>query len=457
MTHDQTRSHHESEAILQALKDDLLVTDRNGTIMSVSDATKKLYGIEDRDVLGTTVYQLEKEGVFTPIVTPVVIEQKDRVNVIQTTCFGKKLLITGVPVFDENGDVWRIASYSHDVTEMAKMENHLKDVQDEMARVKSELDQLRRKSLGYSGFFAESQLMKNCLQTAEQVADVDVNVLLLGESGVGKTHIAKMIHQTSPRRNGPFIEVNCGSIPESLFEAEFFGYEGGSFTGASKKGKPGLAETAEGGTLFLDEIGELSLPLQVKILKFIQEKQFYRVGGTKPKTLDFRLISATNQPLEEQVAAKAFREDLYFRLSVVPIHIPPLRERPEDLTPLVTHFMKMFGEKYDRNKLLDDAVMQELYRQKWQGNVRELMNLIERLIVTSSSHVITKSELPETYRQFTTSLPPGAEMPLKDTLEKVEEQVLRQAKEQWGTTVKMAEVLGVSQPSIVRKLRKYGI
>ncbi|PYZ96749.1 RNA polymerase subunit sigma-54 [Alteribacter lacisalsi] len=457
MSHDQSRTHHESEAILQALKDDLLVTDRNGTIMSVSDATKKLYGIEDRDVLGTTVYQLEKEGVFTPIVTPLVLEQKDRVNVIQTTYFGKKLLITGVPVFDENGDVWRIASYSHDITEMAKMENHLKDMQDEMTRVKNELDQLRRISFGYSDFFVESPLMKSCLRTAEQVADVDVNVLLLGESGVGKTHIAKMIHQQSPRKDGPFIEVNCGSIPESLFEAEFFGYEGGSFTGASRKGKPGLAETADGGTLFLDEIGELNLSLQVKILKFIQEKQFYRVGGTKPKTLDFRLIAATNQPLEEQVAAKTFREDLYFRLSVVPIQIPPLRERPEDLTPLVTHFVKMFGEKYSREKVLDDAVMQELYMQEWKGNVRELMNLIERLIVTSPSHVITHSDLPETYRHFSGKLQSGAEVPLKTTLEEVEEQVLRQAKQRWQTTIKIAEALGISQPSVVRKLKKYRI
>ncbi|MBM7095754.1 sigma 54-interacting transcriptional regulator [Bacillus sp. H-16] len=448
---------NDSERILQALKDDLLVTDCNGTIMTVSEETKKLYGIEGRNVVGETVYQLQKEGVFTPIVTPLVLEKKDRVNVVQTTRYGKKLLITGVPVFDADGNVWRIASYSHDITEMANMETHLKDMQDEMKRVKHELDQLRLKSSGYGELFAESPPMKACLDTASRVAAVDVNVLLLGESGVGKTHLAKMIHQKSPRNKGPFIEVNCGSIPESLFEAEFFGYEGGAFTGASKKGKVGLAETSEGGTLFLDEIGELSLSLQVKLLKFIQEKQFYRVGGTKPKSLDFRLIAATNQPLQDLVVAKEFREDLYFRLSVVPIHIPPMRERPEDLAPLISHFLHLFSEKYERKKMLDDAVMQELYKQEWQGNVRELMNLIERLVVTSHSQIITHSDLPQSYRDTVSPLETSFQAPLRQTLDGVEERILRDAKKRWKTTVKMAEVLGISQPSIVRKLKKYRI
>jgi transcriptional regulator with PAS, ATPase and Fis domain len=452
------KSHlNESELILRALKDDLLVTDNNGKIMIVSDATKALYGIEDKDIVGLSVYELEKQGVFTPIVTPLVLEKKSRVNVIQTTNGGKKLLITGVPVFDDEGNVWRIASYSHDITEMDNMKNYLLEMQDEMERVKNELEMLRNKQMKDVGFVFRSEKMRKCITVAKQVAEVDVNVLLLGESGVGKSNLAKMIHKESPRKAKPFIEVNCGAIPESLFEAEFFGYEAGSFTSANKKGKPGLAELAEGGTLFLDEIGELPLALQVKVLKFIQEKTFYRVGGTKERNVDFRLITATNQPLEQLVAAKKFREDLYFRLNVVPIHIPPLRERTSDIVPLIEHFLQQFSKKYKRKRALDDAVIQRLYVHPWKGNIRELINLMERLVVVSSSRIITVTDLPEAFHQALTPEIETRNRSLQKIIEEVEEKVLIQARKQHKTTVQMAKALGISQPSVVRKIKKYKI
>ncbi|WEG17402.1 sigma 54-interacting transcriptional regulator [Alkalihalophilus pseudofirmus] len=451
------RKAEESEEILNALKDDLLVTDKNGQILRVSEETKALYGIEEREIVGASVYDLERQGVFTPIVTPLVLKKKDRVNIIQTTNKGRKLLITGVPVFDEEGEVYRIASYSHDITEMVNMKHFLAEMQDEMERVKNEIEVLRNQQMKNTGFVGSSYEMKKCLSVAKQVAEVDVNVLILGESGVGKTHLAKLIHRESGRCDKPFIEVNCGAIPESLFESEFFGYEAGSFTSANKKGKLGLAELAEGGTLFLDEIGELSLPLQVKVLRFIQEKQFYRVGGTKPRTVDFRLIAATNQPLEQLVQEKKFREDLYFRLNVVPIRIPPLRERTTDILPLLDHFVEQFSKKYNRSRLLDDAVKQQLFKQPWPGNIRELINLIERLVVVSTSEIITINDLPESYY-----LPYGQaleleEKTLPEILEGVEREVLQKAKTQYRTTVEMAKYLGVSQPTIVRKLSKYKI
>lgn len=448
---------NESKMILEALKDDLLVTDKNGFILKVSEATKSLYGIEEREIVGLSVYDLEKQGVFTPIVTPLVIENKKRVNIVQTTNTGKKLLITGVPVFDENGDVWRIASYSHDITEMVNMKNYLMEMQDEMERVKNELEILRTKQMKDVGCIAISEKMKKCLETSRQVADVDVNVLLLGESGVGKSYIAKMIHKESPRKSNPFIEVNCGAIPEALFEAELFGYEAGAFTSANKKGKLGLVELAEGGTLFLDEIGELPMPLQVKVLKLIQEKNFYRVGGTKEKYVDFRLIAATNQSLEELVLQKKFREDLYFRLNVVPISIPPLRERASDILSFTDHFLQEFSTKYNRERILDDAVRQNLYNHQWKGNVRELINLIERLVVTSASRIITISDLPEQYRTSLQREIEFSQKTLGEIMEEVEKQVLEQAKKKHKTTVKVAKELGISQPSVVRKLKKYGI
>lgn len=448
---------NESEMILQALKDDLLVTDKNGIILKVSDATKELYGVGEENIVGLSVYDLERQGVFTPIVTPLVLEKKNRVNVIQTTSNGRKLLITGVPVFDGEGHVWRIASYSHDITEMVNMKNYLMEMQDEMERVKNELEVLRNQQMQSDGFINNSSEMKKCISMAKRVSEVDVNVLLLGESGVGKTYLAKMIHKESPRKDKPFIEVNCGAIPESLFEPEFFGYEAGSFTGANKKGKPGLVELAEGGTLFLDEIGELSLSHQVKVLKFIQEKQFYRVGGTKQKSVDFRLIAATNQELEHLVAEKRFREDLYFRLNVVPIPIPPLRERTSDINALIEHFLQVFSMKYNRERVLDDAVRQQLFIQQWKGNVRELINLMERLVVISTSRIITIADLPESYRNTQTPMIDTSKRTLQEIVEDIEKQVLTEAKSQYKTTVRMAKVLGISQPSIVRKMKKYGI
>ncbi|MFB4165131.1 sigma-54 interaction domain-containing protein [Alteribacillus sp. JSM 102045] len=448
----------ENEVILQSLQDDLLVTDTDGIITRVTAAMKNLYGVENKELVGKSVYELEKSGVFTPIVTPLVKESGERTTIIQTTKENKKLLVTGVPVFNDNGKLWRIATYSHDVTELVNMREYLAHMEEEMERVLNELNHLRSQYLQEHGFIARSSSMKRCLEMARQVSDTDVNVLLLGESGVGKTQVAKMIHQESPRKEGPFIEVNCGAIPETLFEAEFFGYEGGAFTGSHKNGKVGLAELSEKGTLFLDEVGELSLNNQVKVLKFIQEKQFYRVGGRKPKNIDFRLVTATNQPLIELVEEKRFREDLFFRLNVVPITIPPLRERTSDIIPLIEYFVQDFSKKHNRDIQMDKAALKILCEQEWKGNVRELMNVIERLIVTSPTKLISAEEIwmplgndkKDTKKYtFQGSLP--------DTLASVEEALLKEAASSCRTTTEMAEWLGISQPTVFRKLRKYNI
>ncbi|UFJ39641.1 sigma 54-interacting transcriptional regulator [Brevibacillus humidisoli] len=453
---------NEYEAILHSLKDDILVTNTEGIILKVSEATGSIYDVNSEDLIGKSVYDLEKEGLFTPLATPIVIKNRKKTTFIQTTQTGKKLLVTGIPVFDPNNDLVRIVSYSHDVTELLEMEKYLIEMKDEMQRVKSELELMRSRSYLVDGVIANSAKMRNVIDTALQIAEVDVNVLLLGESGVGKSLIAKFIHQKSPRRSGPFIEVNCGAIPESLFEAEFFGYETGSFTGANKKGKLGFAELAEGGTLFLDEIGELSFANQVKVLKFIQEKQFYRVGGTAIKKVDFRLIAATNRNLEEMVRKKTFRQDLFFRLNVVPITIPPLRERTEDIIPLIDRLLTQFSKKYHRKRELHEDVLKRLLSIEWKGNVRELINLIERLVVTSSSPVITLKDLPDAYASPipAISLPGESDdhpRTMKEMLEEYEREILARAKTVCKTQTEMAKVLGISQPSIVRKLQKYGL
>jgi transcriptional regulator with PAS, ATPase and Fis domain len=339
------------------------------------------------------------------------------------------------------------------------LKEYIQAMKEEIERVKSELDQLRNQHVLENGIIANSEAMKKVILTARKAAEVDVNIVLLGESGVGKSHLARLIHQTSPRKQGPFIEVNCGAIPESLFEAEFFGYEAGAFTGAHRNGKVGLAELAEGGTLFLDEISELSLLNQVKLLKFIQEKQFYRVGGTKLRKVDCRLIAATNQDLKTAVENKAFREDLYFRLNVVPISIPPLCDRKEDILPLIDYYLQFFMKKYNCTKKLDGAVIQRLIYHEWKGNVRELINLLEQLVVMSPSPLITYEDLPPIFRTKRDQTPAMDEdnLTLAEILAKVEKRILIKAKQQHKTTAKIAKAIGISQPSVVRKLKKYNI
>ncbi|MDQ0243581.1 transcriptional regulator with PAS, ATPase and Fis domain [Bacillus fengqiuensis] len=450
---------NEDQSILNSLKDDLLVTNKEGIIVRVSEGTGDIYEVKAEELLGKSVYELEKQGVFTPIVTPIVLENKKKTTLVQTTKHGKKVLVTGIPVKDSEGEIRRIISYSHDVTELMEVKKYLDAMEDEMQRVKTELELLRNKNLLTEGLVSNSEKMQHVLNTAIHVSNVDVNVLLLGESGVGKTHLAKFIHNRSPRCKGPFIEVNCGAIPDHLFEAEFFGYEAGSFTGASRNGKMGLVELADGGTLFLDEIGELSLSHQVKILKLIQEKQFYRVGGRKPKTVDFRLIAATNKNLEKAVEEKEFREDLYFRLSVVPVTIPSLRERPEDIFPLITHFIEQFEKKYNRKRKLDEAVIHALLTHEWKGNIRELINVIEHAVVISPTSLITIEHLPLSIkkRQSLGLFPEETALQLNDALDMLEKEMLLKAKKQYGTTMEMGKALGISQSSVVRKLQKHHI
>ncbi|MBD7963426.1 sigma-54 interaction domain-containing protein [Fictibacillus norfolkensis] len=455
----QSKDWNENEQILHSLKDDILVTNVEGIILKVSEVTGKIYGVESDSLIGKSVYDLEAQGLFTPILTPMVVKENKKITFVQTTNKGKKLLVTGIPVYNEQGELFRIVSYSHDITELAQYKDFLFAMEEEMQRVKTELELLRSKQLHDAGIIAKSEDMKKAVSTALQLSEVDVNALILGESGVGKSLLAKFIHNKSYRSKGPFIEVNCGAIPDSLFEAELFGYEPGAFTGAQQKGKVGLIELSNGGTLFLDEIGELPLQHQVKVLKVIQEKQFYRVGGTKPIKVDFRLISATNKDLQKAIHEKQFREDLYFRLNVVPVTIPPLRKRTEDIVPLLHMLLQQFEEKYNKKKRLDEAVIHHLLHYEWRGNVRELINIMERLVVLSPTTLITDEHLPDHVKEGASIPSPSihTEQTLKQMLDNREKQILLAARKKYRTTIRMAEALGTSQPSIVRKMKKYQI
>lgn len=305
-----------------------------------------------------------------------------------------------------------------------------------------------------TGVVGSSKELQALFDLIEKVADTDANLLLTGETGVGKSMFAKIIHEASNRKNDTFVEINCANIHDNLIESELFGYEEGAFTGANVGGKVGKIEMANNGTLFLDEITEMPLEMQQKFLEAIQHKRIARIGGTKYIDLDFRLITATNRDLEERVQQGKFREDLYYRINVIPMNIPPLRHRESDIISLVLHFTRQNNGKYNLSKSFSKEVMQLFCRYAWPGNVRELENLVERMILTSAGDVIERKELP-LYLQQLDRLSEKKNTSLKESLEFYEKNIILEAYSKYKTSVLVGEKLGISQTSAARKIRKY--
>ena len=307
-------------------------------------------------------------------------------------------------------------------------------------------------------WIAGSKAMRRVVSLVQKVAKVDSNILIMGETGVGKEMAARSVHNCSRRMDGPFIKLNCGAIPEHLLESELFGYESGAFTGAKKEGKIGLIELADCGTLLLDEVADLPITMQVKLLRVLEERLVMRVGGTKSKKVDFRLIAATNKNLEQMVKKQKFREDLFYRLNVIPVVIPPLRERKEDIIPFILFFLDKFNKKYDMAKEISPEVIQSLLKYEWPGNIRELENTIERLMVTTDSNIIQIEEMKQnTGINIVGSFEDEkSSKALGTVLEETERNLIYQAFRNCKTTREMADVLGISQSAVVRKIKKYG-
>lgn len=447
----------ELDLMLNAVYEDIVITDGQGVVLQVSNSVERQYNISRGDLVGQSVAALEARKIFNPSVTMRVLKERSRQRLLQETPLGKKVLITGIPVFADDGSILRVFSYAHDVTELIELREHTADLEHEMNLVKQELEQLRQRALNVDGLVVASAEMRRYVRMAAHVAERDVPVLLLGESGVGKGVLARFIHQHSKRSGGPFIEISCGAIPETLVESELFGYSEGTFTGGLKAGKVGLLELANDGTLFLDEIGELTPSMQVKLLKTIHEKTFLPVGGRSQKFSNFRVVAATNRDLEAMVAKGEFRADLYFRLNIVPLKIPPLRDRPEDILELTDYFVHAMNDKHGLNKRLSPGVLQRFLQYTWPGNVRELENMVERLIVLAEGETIAVGELPP---HFDASRGVYGEAnlgvaTLPELLATFERQILSEARQRCRTTTEMAELLGVSQPTVVRRLQKY--
>lgn len=449
----------ELEAIFDSSFDEIYVVDGEGFTRRVNKIGETYYGVDTSKIIGKHYSELEREGYYNPSVSRLVFQERKRVTVMQRTKTGKILIVTGNPVFDEAGRITRIVVNSRDVSELINLKQRLEDTEQLVNKYRQLVMFLRQEKMEGVEIIAISAQMKQVLDLVDRVAQVDSTVLITGESGVGKGVIAARIHKMSKRSGGPFVTINCGAIPENLLESELFGYEPGAFTGARREGKKGLIEMGNGGTVFLDEVTELPLSLQVKLLRVIQEKKLVRVGGTQEIPVNVRFIAATNRDIQKLVKEGLFREDLYYRLNVVPVTIPPLRYRKEDIVPLVKHFVERLNLKYDMNKQFSPEALEILERYHWPGNVREVENLVERLLVTVDANVILPVHLPD-YIVNASKEPPGSVYvmgicPLKQAVEEVERQLIELASQRYRTTYDIAKVLQVNQSTIVRKMKKY--
>lgn len=442
------------ESIIENTYDGLYITDGNALTLRVNRAYERITGIKREEVIGKNMRDLVASGVYNRSVTLEVIEKKKTITFVQEVKTGKKVIVTGNPIFNDNGDIEMVVTTVRDITELVELKDKLHERELELNCYKEELEKIRTYMEEDFSFVTVSKVMNNLIETAYKAAHFDSNILITGESGTGKGSLAKLIHNWSYRKNGPFIKINCAAIPENLFESELFGYEPGAFSGASNKGKKGLLEMANGGTLFLDEIGDLPLNLQSKLLQVIEEKEMIRLGSTKPIKLDIRIIAATNQDIETLIEKKRFRRDLYYRINTVLLHLKPLRERTEDIIPLANHFLEHLNKKYNMKKTFTPESLKTLSNYYYPGNIRELSNIVENAFLISEDNFIGNDDIPERVKKIEKVGVP-IENDLRKILQDIELKALKSAIEKFGSTRKAAKHLNISQSSLVRKLKKF--
>ncbi|GFO61420.1 PAS domain-containing protein [Geomonas silvestris] len=455
---EQTR---ELDAIIDSSSDGLWICDAEARVIRINPASERINNIRAGEVVGKNMRELLEQGFIDRSAALEALTSRSVVSQLQNR-EGRKLISTGTPVFDEGGQVIRVVVSERDITEIDNLQRELEEQEAIRDQFRSHMLEMRQADLESRRVIARSPAMLKALRQALKVSAVNSTVLILGESGVGKGLIADLIQKNSSRAEKPLIEINCGAIPESLIESELFGYEKGAFTGAQSGGKPGYLELADGGILFLDEIAELPPAAQVKLLRFLENGRVIRLGGTKARHLDVRILAATHRNLEEMVKQGSFRLDLYYRLNVIPIHVPALRDRKDCILPLIRHYMDLFGERDSIRKRLTRAAQDALLAYDYPGNVRQLMNICERLVVMTEGNLIDLKDLPAEIAAGGSATPgPSAvwpeEMTLQETLDSVERSVLQKALAKYGNQVKMAEALGVNQSTIARKLKRHGL
>ena len=458
-----TLQSQELNAIFELSSDGILLCDGEGRIVKINEASARLNGWSAAEVVGRTVQDLLMDGLIDKSVTHRVLQTQKTVDMMQFIGRTQKhLLVTGTPLFDKTGRIKLVLVNERDLTQLNAIKAQLEETQRVSDKYKDNLAELAVLESRDGLIKAESQAMIQVLQYAMKLARLDAsNILVTGESGVGKGLLAQFMHNQGQRQGQPFIQINCAAMPESLLEAELFGYEKGAFTGAGVHGKAGLFELAHTGTLFLDEIGDCPLAIQAKLLKYLDDHEVLRLGSVKPRLIDCTIIAATNRDLAKLIEARHFRSDLFYRLNTFNIHIPPLRDRPEDTFELIMHFLDEFNSRYGFEKKISSNALHRLQHHGFPGNVRELRNIIKQAVVMSENDVLDSfilGGLPEVHgdeRSRGQRWKKGAS--LSEQIGDFERQLLLKTLSRSRTTRELAHLLGTSQPTIVRRLKKYGL
>ena len=447
----------EINIFVESSHDGILVTDSQGVVIRVNAAFERAFSVLRREVIGRNVTELIAEGLYLDSAALKVLETRETATVVLEQK-GKRLIATGTPACDICGSFTSVVVNIRDITELNDLQSRLEHQRMVAEGYIRELTFIQSQNAPGADFVVHSKEMQHIMDTIKTISQVDSTLLITGESGTGKEVIVNQVHRSSNRRDKPIIKINCGAIPASLFESELFGYEDGAFTGARRRGKAGFFELANEGTLFLDEIGELDLDLQVKLLRVIQEGEVTRIGGTKTLHVDVRIIAATNRDLWQQVQEGKFRQDLYYRLNVINIEVPPLRERREDINVYASLFLEELGRQYGRTYRLSAEALDLLNRYYWPGNVRELKNCMERAAVLTPGDLVDVDQLPAKMKSGGSgaAAPPPGRYKLRELLERTEQEAIESALRSCGNNrSKAMDLLGISRRNFYQKLEKY--
>ncbi|MBR0599845.1 sigma-54 interaction domain-containing protein [Sinanaerobacter chloroacetimidivorans] len=445
-----------------AIADGICIVDSNGIVISINRCYTEITEITEEEIVGKSIREMLDNQYFSDAVSLEVLEKKQKISAMSTIYRNdRKVLLVGTPFFDANNNISKVITVMRNMTELIRLKEELETAELKKRQYKEELKSLKRER-NENGFIGKDPSIARVKELIQYVAQTDATVLITGETGSGKEVVAREIFKQSKRKNGPYVKVNCSAIPENLLESELFGYVKGAFTGADRKDKKGLFETANNGTILLDEISEMPLKLQTKILRVLQERELTRVGGTESIKINTRVIASTNKNLEDMVKQNLFRADLYYRLNVFPIKLPSLRDRRDDIPDIAAAFLMKFNRIYDKSKSFSNEAITALLGYEWPGNVRELENIVERLVIISSNRILTKEDVEriiymgEKKPSVINSINIG-QLSLKQAVQEYEKEILERVLKECGNSYAAAEVLKTTQPTIVRKAQALGI
>ncbi|MED1950643.1 sigma-54 interaction domain-containing protein [Brevibacillus centrosporus] len=455
------------EKILNALNIGIYIADKNGTTLWMNTTSERELEIPREEMIGKNIAELEKTGVYKPSAMHIALQENRKTVTAVQQIPKRKVLVTANLIYSDQGELEYLVTHGIDMFNAIRNSPTLdtNEFESLLQRYVEEVRNFNVLKLSLveqdQPFVGRSEAFLKLSQLISKIATVETTVLITGETGVGKNVVAQKIHYASARYDKPFVHINCAAIPESLLESELFGYEKGAFTGAKTSGKPGLVKQADKGTLFLDEISELPLHLQSKLLQLLQNKTYIPIGSVQTEKADVRIIAASNCNLEELVKGGKFRSDLFYRLNVLPVVIPALRERREDIFPLLYSHLEKFNARHQRKRTFSTQAVEALQNYRWPGNIRELENVVEQLVILAVEDTISLSDLPKHILadtqtdEYLYAIPAGSS--LTDIVEGVEKRAIELAYRQHKSTRKAARSLGITHSMLVRRLAKYHI